>query len=62
MRPRPDGTTSFADLQSAIDRKRTDDLVYFAFDLLFLDRGCTLGRYCSGTTTTRESFATPAAV
>ena len=33
----PDGTTSFSDLQAAIDKKRTDDLVYFAFDLLFLD-------------------------
>ncbi len=34
---RPDGTASFSDLQAAIDRKRTDDLVFFAFDLLFLD-------------------------
>jgi DNA ligase D-like protein (predicted ligase) len=33
----PDGTTSFADLQAATDRRTTDELVYFAFDLLFLD-------------------------
>jgi bifunctional non-homologous end joining protein LigD len=33
----PDGTTSFADLQAATDRRTTDDLIYFAFDLLFLD-------------------------
>ncbi|HWD60686.1 MAG TPA: DNA ligase D, partial [Stellaceae bacterium] len=34
---RPDGTTSFADLQDAISAKRTDRLVYFAFDLLYRD-------------------------
>jgi DNA ligase D-like protein (predicted ligase) len=34
---RPDGTTSFAELQAATDEHRTTHLVYFAFDLLFLD-------------------------
>jgi len=34
---RPDGTTSFAELQAATDERRTTNLVYFAFDLLFLD-------------------------
>ena len=34
---RPDGTTSFAELQAATDHKETARLVYFAFDLLFLD-------------------------
>jgi bifunctional non-homologous end joining protein LigD len=34
---RADGTTSFDDLQAAMDNKSTDQLVYFAFDLLFLD-------------------------
>jgi DNA ligase D-like protein (predicted ligase) len=34
---RPDGTPSFAQLQAAMDNKTTDLLVYFAFDLLFLD-------------------------
>lgn len=33
----PDGTTSFADLQAATDRGTTGSLIYFAFDLLFLD-------------------------
>lgn len=33
----PDGTTSFAELQAAIDSKSTSHLVYFAFDLLYLD-------------------------
>jgi len=32
-----DGTTSFADLQDRIARGRTDELVYFAFDLLYRD-------------------------
>ena len=34
---RPDGTTSFSKLQAAMDDRRTMDLVYFVFDLLFLD-------------------------
>jgi len=34
---RPDGTTSFADLQAATDEKNAARLTYFAFDLLFLD-------------------------
>ena len=34
---RPDGTTSFSELQAATDDRRTMDLVYFVFDLLFLD-------------------------
>ncbi|HEV2547237.1 MAG TPA: non-homologous end-joining DNA ligase, partial [Stellaceae bacterium] len=33
----PDGTTSFAELQAATDSKSTTHLVYFAFDLLFLN-------------------------
>lgn len=33
----PDGTTSFANLQAATDSRATQDLVYFAFDLLFLN-------------------------
>jgi DNA ligase D-like protein (predicted ligase) len=33
----PDGTTSFANLQAATDSRTTQDLVYFAFDLLFLN-------------------------
>jgi bifunctional non-homologous end joining protein LigD len=32
-----DGTTSFADLQDRIARGRTEDLVYYAFDLLYRD-------------------------
>src|SRR5712671_867924 len=32
-----DGTTSFADLQDRIATGRTDDLVFFAFDLLYRD-------------------------
>jgi len=31
----PDGTTSFSALQAAMDQGTTDQLVYFAFDLLF---------------------------
>ncbi|HUC63961.1 MAG TPA: hypothetical protein VMA53_00955 [Stellaceae bacterium] len=34
---RPDGTTSFADLQAATDLRSTQHLVYFVFDLLFLN-------------------------
>jgi bifunctional non-homologous end joining protein LigD len=34
---RPDGTTSFADLQDAISRGRTETLTFFAFDLLYRD-------------------------
>src|SRR5256885_2284367 len=32
-----DGTTNFADLQDRIATGTTDDLVFFAFDLLYLD-------------------------
>jgi ATP-dependent DNA ligase len=32
-----DGTTSFAELQAATDSKSTSHLVYFAFDLLYLN-------------------------
>jgi bifunctional non-homologous end joining protein LigD len=42
----PDGTTSFQALQNALTESRDRDLVYFAFDLLYLDgydlRGSTL--------------------
>jgi DNA ligase D-like protein (predicted ligase) len=34
---KPDGTTSFSDLQASTDRKDSTQLVYFAFDLLFID-------------------------
>jgi ATP-dependent DNA ligase len=34
---RADGTTSFADLQAAADSRSTQNLVYFVFDLLFLN-------------------------
>jgi bifunctional non-homologous end joining protein LigD len=34
---RPDGTTSYAELQPATDHKTKASLVYFAFDLLFID-------------------------
>jgi bifunctional non-homologous end joining protein LigD len=33
----PDGTTSFQALQNALSENRDRDLVYFAFDLLYLD-------------------------
>jgi bifunctional non-homologous end joining protein LigD len=33
----PDGTTSFQTLQNALAENRQDDLVYFAFDLIYLD-------------------------
>jgi ATP-dependent DNA ligase len=33
----PDGTTSFAELQAATDAHRATNLVYFVFDLLFLN-------------------------
>ncbi|HEX4498226.1 MAG TPA: DNA ligase D [Thermoanaerobaculia bacterium] len=33
----PDGTTSFQSLQNALSENRQEDLVYFAFDLLYLD-------------------------
>ncbi|HSG40892.1 MAG TPA: DNA ligase D [Thermoanaerobaculia bacterium] len=33
----PDGTTSFQSLQNALSENRQRDLVYFAFDLLYLD-------------------------
>ncbi len=42
----PDGTTSFQTLQNALAENRQDDLVYFAFDLIYLDgydlRGASL--------------------
>src|ERR1700736_2473634 len=34
---RPDGTTAFSEMQAATDEGRTTNLVYFVFDLLFLD-------------------------
>lgn len=34
---RPDGVTSFSRLQAAMDEGRTGDLVFFVFDLLFLN-------------------------
>jgi ATP-dependent DNA ligase len=34
---REDGTTSFSELQAATDEGRTTQLVYFVFDLLFID-------------------------
>jgi len=34
---RPDRTTSFAELQAATDSRSTGGLIYFAFDLLFLN-------------------------
>lgn len=34
---RPDGITSFSRLQAAMDEGHTDDLVFFAFDLLYLN-------------------------
>jgi DNA ligase D-like protein (predicted ligase) len=34
---RPDGTTSFAELQAATDARSTQHLYYFVFDLLFLN-------------------------
>ena len=37
VRPRPDGVPAFSRLQAAMDERRTGDLVFFAFDLLFLD-------------------------
>jgi len=43
---RPDGTTSFGALQAELSRGRSADIVYFAFDLLYLDgydlRGASL--------------------
>src|SRR5579862_2987845 len=41
---RPDGVTSFSRLQAAMDEGRTGDLVYFAFDLLFLNAESTAVR------------------
>jgi ATP-dependent DNA ligase len=40
---RPDGVTSFSRLQAAMDDGRTGDLVFFAFDLLFLNGERTAG-------------------
>ena len=43
---RPDGLSSFAELQAALSAGRDGDLVLFAFDLLHLNgwdlRGCRL--------------------
>jgi ATP-dependent DNA ligase len=39
---RPDGTTSFSAIQAASDAGKSDALVFFLFDLLYLD-GETLG-------------------
>jgi len=33
----PDGVPSFAELQQALSDERTEELIYFVFDLLFLD-------------------------
>jgi bifunctional non-homologous end joining protein LigD len=35
---RPDGVTSFALIQNAADRRGGSDLLYFVFDLLYIDR------------------------
>jgi DNA ligase D-like protein (predicted ligase) len=40
---RPNGVTSFSRLQAAMDEGRTGDLVFFAFDLLFLNGESTAG-------------------
>jgi DNA ligase D-like protein (predicted ligase) len=40
---RPDGVTSFSRLQAAMDDGRTGDLIFFAFDLLFLNGESTAG-------------------
>jgi bifunctional non-homologous end joining protein LigD len=37
VRVRPDGTTSFSLIQAASDAGNTDALVFFLFDLLYLD-------------------------
>jgi bifunctional non-homologous end joining protein LigD len=34
---RPDGVPAFGRLQAAMDERRTDELVFFGFDFLFLD-------------------------
>ena len=34
---RPDGVSSFSRLQAAVDEGRTEELVFFAFDLLYLE-------------------------
>jgi ATP-dependent DNA ligase len=34
---RADGTTSFAEMQAATDNGRTASLVFFTFDLLYVD-------------------------
>src|SRR4051794_22799285 len=39
---RPDGTTSFSAIQDASDAGKSDQLVFFLFDLLYLD-GETIG-------------------
>jgi DNA ligase D-like protein (predicted ligase) len=39
---RPDGVTSFSRLQAAMDEGRTGDLIFYAFDLLFLDGTSTM--------------------
>ena len=35
---RPDGTTSFAEMEAATDSRSTHHLIYFAFDLLYVNR------------------------
>ena len=40
---RKDGVSSFSRLQAAMDRGHTDDLIFFAFDLLFLQGQDTAG-------------------
>jgi bifunctional non-homologous end joining protein LigD len=40
---RPDGVPAFSRLQAAMDEGRTDDLVFFVFDLLHLDGEDTAG-------------------
>ncbi len=37
VRLKQDGISSFASLQEALSNEETGDLVYYAFDLLFLD-------------------------
>jgi ATP-dependent DNA ligase len=41
---RPDGVPVFSRLQAAMDEGRTDELILFAFDLLFLDGEDLAGR------------------
>jgi bifunctional non-homologous end joining protein LigD len=43
---RPDGTTSFSLIQNASDSSNTAALVFFAFDLLYLDAVAVRERPC----------------